>query len=89
MDNNEKEELNSLTIRGDLYQMAEQTRALIHIGIRLKASNVYRIIHKDDVVRALGYIWLYRVEGWWHYDKEYVKYNICTSEDFKRRLHSA
>ena len=34
---------------------------------------------------ALTAIWTYKPEGWWHYDDEYVKYNICTKEDILNR----
>ena len=76
-----------LTLRGDLCQMGGQKGFLRRRGIETSQMDVYPVVGKDKVVQALSLIWAYSEPGWWHYKDEFVKYNICTSEQFKKRLH--
>lgn len=76
----------SFFLRGDLCQMATQRNFLSHRGFNLKQNDVYPCLKECDVERALKEIYLNKVEGWWHYDDEYVKYNICTKEEFLNKL---
>lgn len=73
-----------LTIRGDLLQFWAQENKLSRMGISCKRSDVYRIIPADKVIEALTIIWVNQVEGWWHYKEEFIKYDICSAEDWKK-----
>lgn len=77
---------NSLTIRGDLNQMFAQLRYLSEYGFKLKRSGVYGIINNEDIEKALRTLFLYSVDGWWHYEKEYIELGICTKEVFLKKL---
>lgn len=78
----------NLTILGDLSQMATQDLFLRRNGIKLNRSNVYYIIQEVDVKLALTMIWENKIEGWWHYEEEYVEHGIITKEQFRERLFS-
>jgi hypothetical protein len=85
--NTEKSEfLSSFFLEGDLCQMGNQKRFLIEHGIRTEQVNVYPVVKGSDLKRALTLIWENRVDGWWHYKNEYVKLEICTEEQFDKRL---
>ena len=75
-----------LYLEGDLNQMAIQAAALSGIDITLRSNGVYRIIASEDVEKALIYIWLNSIEGWWHYKELYMMNTICTSEEFLAKL---
>lgn len=75
------------SLNGDLNQMALQKDFLVGQGLDLGQSDVYPIVRtEEDWKRALGLFWRYKVQGWWHYEAHYVKYNICTKEEFARAL---
>ena len=75
------------TINGDLNQMSIQKEFLRGQGFDLGQSDVYPIVRtEEDWKRALGLFWQYKVQGWWHYEAHYVKYNICTKQEFARAL---
>lgn len=70
-------------ISGDLNQMAIQKRVLSQHGIQTVQSDVYPTVSMEDLPKALQIIWKNKVEGWWHYKDEYIKYSICSAEEFK------
>lgn len=75
------------TLTGDLCQMANQGNFLQKAGFRVGMIDVYPGLHtEDDFKAALKAIWDNGVDGWWHYEKQYIKYGICTKEDFAIRL---
>jgi hypothetical protein len=75
------------TISGDLNQMSIQKEFLRGQGFDLGQSDVYPIVRtEEDWKRALGLFWKYKVQGWWHYEAHYVKYSICSKEEFSRAL---
>lgn len=78
----------SLTIRGDLVQMGTQDLFLRQRGITLKHSNIYPIVEEVDVKKVLTMIWVNKVDGWWHYEEEYIEHGIITKEQFRERLFS-
>jgi hypothetical protein len=84
--NNERDNNYSFFLQGDLCQMATQRLFLSKRGFDLKQNNVYPCLKQCDVERALTTIWIYKPDGWWHYSDEYVKYNICTKEEFMNTL---
>jgi len=71
---------------GDLSQMGTQRRVLNRHGVETIQSDVYPCIKQEDIPRAMKIIWDNRVEGWWHYESEYVAHSICSKEEFKTRL---
>jgi hypothetical protein len=73
-------------LAGDLCQMAEQDSFLKNQGFSLGRSDVYPLLKECDVFRALNLIYEYKVTGWWNYKDRYVKYNICTANEFKKAL---
>ncbi len=75
------------TLEGDLSQMANQSDFLEKKGFRVGRIDCYPgLFTEDDYRKALAAIWENRVDGWWHYDEDYVKYGICTMEQFNNRL---
>jgi len=73
-------------LSGDLSQMAEQDSFLKSQGFSLGRSDVYPLLKECDVPRALNLIYECKVTGWWNYKDRYVKYNICTVDEFKKAL---
>ena len=76
-------EKDELWLKGDLCQMGAQGSFLEKRGLSLRRSDVYQIVHPEDVEKALRAIWIEKIEGWWHYEESYIKYDICTAEEFK------
>ena len=75
------------TLEGDLSQMANQRDFLEKRGFRVGRIDCYPgLFTEEDYRKALTAIWENRVDGWWHYDEDYVKYGICTMEQFNTRL---
>lgn len=76
----------SFYLDGDLSQMSSQRRFLSERGIVIQQNNVYPCLRECDVEKAMRLIWEQRCDGWWHYKPQYLKYGICTEEDFTNRL---
>ena len=74
-------------LKGDLCQMSSQRRVLNSNGIGTKQTDVYPCVKESDIPQALSIIWSNKVEGWWHYKKDYIKHSICTNEQFKARFN--
>jgi 23S rRNA G2069 N7-methylase RlmK/C1962 C5-methylase RlmI len=73
---------------GDLCQMSNQRKFLLDNGFNIKMSNVYPTIESEEkFIEALKLIWQEKCDGWWHYNKEYIKYNICTIDEYKDYLN--
>lgn len=76
------------SLQGDLCQMLAQKKAMDLYGVPYIMQDVYPTIEGDnDYKRALIIIWDDRIEGWWHYKEEYVRFGICSEEEFNTRLH--
>ncbi|WP_050809957.1 hypothetical protein [Desulfosporosinus sp. OT] len=74
-------------LSGDLCQMADQERELRRRGFSLGNSDVYPTVNsEDEYIDALRFIWNRRVNGWWNYKDDYVKYGICSAEEFSLAL---
>ena len=71
---------------GDISQMSNQKSFLIEQGISVGQNNVYPVLEEKDVKKALILIWSNKVDGWWHYKKEYVELGICTDEEWSNAL---
>lgn len=67
--------------------MGIQKRELIDAGFKIKQWDVHPIIEtEEEWISALNKIYGLRIPGWWHYQKEYEKYKICTKEKFDKAL---
>lgn len=84
--NNDRNEDYTFSLEGDLCQMSAQADFLRRRGFDIKQNNVYPCIKEKDKKKALTLIWDQRCEGWHHYEKQYVEFGICTSEEFRHRL---
>ena len=73
-------------LSGDLSQMATQKQFLSNMRIVTKQNNVYPCLREVDIEKSMTLIWKNKVEGWWHYKDQYVKYGICTEDEFMKRL---
>lgn len=73
---------------GDLSQMSEQEEFLRSRGFKVGRTDVYPGLYTEEEFRsALDLIWKHRVSGWWHYKEKYVKYSICSQEEFMAALN--
>lgn len=69
---------------GDLNQMSIQKSKLLERGIKIEQQDVYPAISSEsEYVKALQIIWNSKIEGWWNYKTQFLKYEICTDEQFK------
>jgi hypothetical protein len=73
-------------VSGDLNQMSKQKSFLINRGIDVGQRDVHPVLKDCDVLQALTLIYANKIEGWWHYQEQYIKYNICTKEEFHNAL---
>lgn len=77
----------TFTLEGDLSQMSNQERFLENHGFRIGRIDCYPGLYtEEDYKAALKAIWDNRVDGWWHYEEDYIKYGITTKELFGSRL---
>ena len=67
---------------GDLNQMGLQKRSLKDAGFEITQEDVFPVVKKDDIEKALLHLYLNKIEGWWNYEDRYIKYGICTKEEF-------
>jgi hypothetical protein len=75
---------------GDLAQLYGQKMFLLMRGFPVEQKGVYPgFASEDDFKRALTLIWETKFIGWWHYDREYVSYGICTKEEFDAALEAS
>lgn len=78
--------MNDLALDGDLNQMATQARFLRNSGFSLRRTGVYSIVGAEEVKMALEFIWNNNVAGWWHYLDNYLEHEICTEEEYNKKL---
>jgi hypothetical protein len=74
------------TLQGDLNQMAIQKRFLKKQLFEVGQVDVYPTIRYEDIKQALILLYFNRVEGWWNYKSELLKFEICTEDEFKSSL---
>lgn len=77
-----------LLIQGDLNQMITQQKFLSAFSITMRQHDIYFYVKESDVKKALQLIYDNKVEGWWHYQEDYEKFNIATNEEFQNRLEN-
>ncbi len=79
----EQDKDHTFFLQGDLIQMSNQKSFLIAKGFSVAQNDVYPCLKTEDIAKALRAIWFSKIEGWWHYKKEYIEHGICTEEEFK------
>lgn len=77
----------SVYLRGDLCQMSAQANFLTSHGVDVKFNNVYPCVKPCDEEKTFKLLWKFKLEGWWHYDNQYIELSICTKEEFEKALH--
>ena len=75
-------------LNGDLNQMASQKRFLISRGFDIGQDDVYPVVKKNEEKKALFSLWINKVNGWWCYKEEFIKYKICTEQEYFTALES-
>ncbi len=76
----------TFSLNGDLATMSAQKSFLMHRhGFDIGQSDVYPRLKEKDIIPALTIIWNSRFQGYWLYHDEYIKYGICTEEEWKNR----
>jgi hypothetical protein len=73
-------------LNGDLKQMATQMVVLKERGIKVEVDGGIPFVEEKDYHRALLIIWVNAIHGWWNYKDDFLKYAICTEEQFMKRL---
>lgn len=76
---------------GDLNQMAIQKQFLEKNNLRVGINGgVPGLFSEEDFITALRLIWTNKVDGWWgqRYQTRYIRYGICSKEEFDQALHS-
>lgn len=72
---------------GDLRQMSAQKRFLRSQGFEVGQVNVYPALRTErEYIDALRKIWEFRVDGWWNYQRDLLKHQICTKAEYDREL---
>lgn len=73
--------------QGDLHQMGVQELFLRQHGFNVHQVDVFPAIKtKEEYIDALKAIYRNYVDGWWNYKDHYVRYGICTEEEFKKKF---
>lgn len=76
------------TFRGNTEELLEQQIILEMTGINVVMTTEYLVVNKEDEYkRALSVIWNEQVGGWRRYKDQFVKYGICTKNQFSRRYY--
>ena len=74
---------------GDLQQMGTIYTVLLEAGFKVVKSNVYPGFPRDQLeeyIRALRYVYENRIKGWWNQEKDLIKHEICTQEEYDKAL---
>ena len=76
-----------ISLTGDLSQMGTMGRVLRTAGFDVRNADVYPVIQgREEIVRALRYLWDHMIDGWWNQSDAMVKYGICTFDEYRERL---
>lgn len=78
---------------GDLNQISIQARYLETqcAGFMLKRETgfVPGLVGDDEYKRALNCFWIDKVEGWWNYRDDLIRFNICSKDEFNLKLRES
>lgn len=75
--------------QGDLNQMGILYARLLEAGFPVVKSDVYPGFPRDqeeEYIRALRFVFDNRIEGWWNQERDLIKHEICTQEEFDKAL---
>ena len=82
-------EKGDLTTKGDLNQQAIQRKLLRTESISYEEVDVYCSVASEDVERFITTMYIRRIEGWWLYNEELIKYNVCTVDQYRDSLRES
>lgn len=79
------------TLGGDLNQMGIMEERLRDAGFNVVRSQSgtypgFLESEKDEYVRALKYLFVYRVAGWWNQREAMIENKVCAPAEFKDAL---
>ena len=66
--------------------MATQMTVLEECNIKVDVDGGIPFIEDKDYHRALAIIWVDGIAGWWNYEEEFIKHDICTKGEFWKKL---
>ncbi|MBU2704102.1 L-rhamnose mutarotase [Sporomusaceae bacterium BoRhaA] len=76
--------------QGDLHQLGVQSLFLRRNGFDIEQVDVFSAVEtEDEYNEAIALFYQNRVEGWWNYKDELIKYRICTEDEFKKALQES
>lgn len=85
---NTDHDVEKLSLTGDLSQMGTMGRRLSEAGFDVRHSDVYPVIQgREEIVRALQYLWDREIKGWWNQNSAFEKYGIATNEEYRTKLN--
>lgn len=73
-------------LSGDLVQMSTMDQALRAAGFDVGRQGVYPTIAESDYVRALKYLYISGVPGWWNQERDLIERGVCNQRQFDVRL---
>ena len=74
-------------LNGDLNQMGVMAARLNADGFDVRMLNVYPgFASLEEYKKALRYLWVKRIEGWWGQERDLIKYGICTQTEYDDAL---
>lgn len=78
--------MNCKSLQGDLCQMYKQMDFLERKGLEVLIEGGIPYVKKDWYEYAVREIYETGITGWWNYKDDLISFNICTVEEFKKRL---
>lgn len=76
------------TLQGDLAQITKQENFLKKARIPFISEPGFpgQLNDEEQFKIALRQFYRRKVEGWWNYKEELIKYGICTEEQYMNKL---
>lgn len=71
---------------GDLNQMYTQMDFLRRKGITVTVNGGIPRVNDSDYERSIRLIYENDVIGWWNYRNDLISLDVCTKEEFMKRL---
>jgi len=78
-----------MLLNGDLGQMCRQKSALRMAGFIVGQTDIYPTVEESDVERALLFIYINKIDGWWNYESDFINHGICTKEQFWTKMEDS
>ncbi len=74
------------SLKGDSVEMQVQKEFLESQGYNLHVKDGIPKIADSKYPQSLKLIYLQDIKGWWNYKNELILFDICTEEQFYKRL---